>query len=81
MYLGRINKDKGVIDLIEAFESLQESYKMFLILVGPMENDYIKEHINKNKKIYYIGKTLSPENGILWQIFFVYPAIEKDLVR
>ena len=61
LYLGRINKDKGVIDLIEAFESLQESYKMFLILVGPMENDYIKEHINKNKKIYYIGKTLSPE--------------------
>ena len=32
LYLGRINKDKGVIDLIEAFESLQESYKMFLIL-------------------------------------------------
>ena len=61
LYLGRINKDKGVIDLIEAFKGLQESYKMFLILAGPMEDNYIKEQINKNNKIYYIGKTLSPE--------------------
>ena len=61
LYLGRINKDKGIIDLIEAFKSLQETYRMFLILVGPVEDDYIKECINKNKKIHYNGKTLSPE--------------------
>ena len=61
LYLGRINKDKGVIDLIEAFNSLQETCKTFLILAGPIEDNYIKELINKNNKIYYIGKTLSPE--------------------
>ena len=26
-----------------------------------MEDNYIKKHINKNNKIYYVGKTLSPE--------------------
>ena len=61
LYLGRINKDKGVIDLIESFKGFQKFNKVFLILVGPMETDYIKKYINKNKKISYVGKTLFPE--------------------
>ena len=27
LYLGRINKDKGIIELIEAFKKIQESHK------------------------------------------------------
>jgi glycosyltransferase involved in cell wall biosynthesis len=61
LYLGRINKDKGIINLIEAFKKIKRPYKPFLVLVGPIENDYIKNYINKNKKVIYVGETLTPE--------------------
>ena len=61
LYLGRINKDKGVLDLIKAFKRVQKTHNAFLVLVGPTENHSIKNYTNKNKKIIFIGKTLSPE--------------------
>jgi glycosyltransferase involved in cell wall biosynthesis len=61
LYLGRINKDKGVLDLIKAFKGIQETHSVFLVLVGPIENYYIKNYTNKNKKIIFINKTLTPE--------------------
>ena len=61
LYLGRINKDKGVIDLINAFEKIEENYKPFLVIIGPIEDIYIKEYMKKNKRIIYAGETLSPE--------------------
>lgn len=61
LYLGRINKDKGVIDLIEAFKKIQNFYKVFLVLVGPIEDQYISSFIKKNKKVIYAGETLKPE--------------------
>ena len=61
LYLGRINKDKGVIDLINAFEKIEENYKPFLVIIGPIEDIYIKEYMKKNKRIIYAGETLAPE--------------------
>lgn len=61
LYLGRINKDKGVIDLINAFEKIEENYKPFLVIIGPIEDIYIKEYMKKNKRIIYAGETLTSE--------------------
>ncbi len=65
LYLGRINREKGIIDLIEAFNKIERLYKAFLVLVGPIENDYIKNYIKKNikknKKIIYVGQTSASE--------------------
>jgi glycosyltransferase involved in cell wall biosynthesis len=61
LYLGRINKDKGIIDLINAFNKIKDFYSIFLVIVGPIEDDFIKNFIKKNKKIIYVGKTLTPE--------------------
>ena len=65
LYLGRINKEKGIIELIEAFNKIEKSYKAFLVLVGPIEDDYIKNYIKKNikknKKLIYVDETSTPE--------------------
>lgn len=61
LYLGRINKEKGVIDLIEAFKKINYVYNAFLVLIGPIEEKFIKNYFRNNKKIIYSGKTLYPE--------------------
>ncbi|MDA7732086.1 glycosyltransferase [Candidatus Pelagibacter sp.] len=61
LYLGRMNRDKGIIDLIKAFQKIKNSHNILLILVGPIEDEYIKNFIKKNKKVIYVGETLNPE--------------------
>jgi glycosyltransferase involved in cell wall biosynthesis len=61
LYLGRMNRDKGIIDLIKAFQKIKNFYNIFLVLVGPIEDEYIKNFIKKNKKVIYVGETLNPE--------------------
>ena len=61
LYLGRVNKDKGIIDLINAFNKIKDFYSILLVIVGPIEDDFIKSYIKKNKKIIYAGKTSTPE--------------------
>ncbi|MDC3178556.1 glycosyltransferase, partial [Pelagibacteraceae bacterium] len=52
LFLGRLNKDKGILDLIKAYENLikKNSLKnLYLFIVGPDEieiNKYINSHIN-----------------------------------
>ena len=53
LYLGRINRDKGIIELIKAFKKIDKFYKAFLILVGPIEENFIKNYIKYNKKVIY----------------------------
>ena len=61
LYLGRMNRDKGIIDLIKAFQKIKNFHNIILVLVGPIEDEYIKNFIKKNKKVIYVGETLNPE--------------------
>lgn len=71
LFLGRINKDKGIEELISAFNLLvKEANDVALMLVGPNEmmngdlsND-TREILEKNKKIKIIGSTNTPEKYI-----------------
>ena len=62
MFLGRLNHDKGVIDLIHAFEQLDQSKKpSSLFLVGDDE-EQIKTHFQPtSSKIHFIPFEKNPE--------------------
>ncbi len=77
LYLGRINKDKGIIDLIEAFKKIQELQDMFLFLVGPVEDNNIMHLIKDNKKIIYIDKTSLPEKWYSIADIFCLPSYRE----
>jgi glycosyltransferase involved in cell wall biosynthesis len=77
LYLGRINKDKGIIDLIKAFEKIQGIHKAFLVLVGPIEDNKIKNLINSNKRIIYAGKTSNSEKWFPMADIFCLPSYRE----
>ena len=66
LFLGRLNKDKGIFDLVTAFNKLQEKYpNVKLLLVGQDEED-IENKIKKgsyiNDSIQFYGLTHESEN-------------------
>ena len=54
IYSGRITRRKRVPDLISAFEYI-EDLKAGLILIGPDEDNIMKQRELKNPRIYYLG--------------------------
>lgn len=66
LFLGRINRDKGVDELILAFSSLQYAAdSAYLMLVGPEEDDVLNSHkelLSRFGKHYIrIGYTSTPQ--------------------
>ena len=65
LYIGRLTKDKGVIDLIKAFEKLiLNQNNSYLMLVGPDEDNILKKHVNEEKlsnQIFCFEYTEYPE--------------------
>ena len=61
LFLGRINREKGVLDLFKAFEKVGEQHKAFLVLVGPLEDENLARLTKNKKKIIFIRKTSNPE--------------------
>jgi glycosyltransferase involved in cell wall biosynthesis len=62
IFVGRIVKDKGINELVDAFDKLsRQNSKIRLLLVGPLEEeldpilDITKEKIEKNKQIIFVG--------------------------
>ena len=68
IFVGRLNHDKGISELLTAFSTLCNTRRVELLLVGPMElndNDIdsrLKYEIQLNKHIHTTGYTDSPEN-------------------
>ena len=66
LFLGRINKDKGVCDLLEAFNLVSSNNNVYLWIAGPIEDvdtyNEIKDKQLRNNKIKLIEKTNAPEN-------------------
>ncbi len=77
LYLGRINKDKGILDLVEAFGKIQEFNKVFLILVGPLEDSNIRSLIKGKKKIIYVDETFIPEKWFSAADIFCLPSYRE----
>ena len=66
LFLGRLNKDKGVLDLAKAFQQLEKKYtNVKLLLVGPDEEEIqykIKELGYNSEAMHFYGNTHHPEN-------------------
>ena len=63
-FLGRLCKDKGIDELIEAFQEVSKYHpSAYLILVGPNEGIYDKTYISRffNNNIITVGHTDNPE--------------------
>ena len=67
-FTGRLNLEKGIQELIEAFENLtREQEDFFLLLIGPFEINRepipfeLMERIQKNPRIRILGDSPQPE--------------------
>jgi glycosyltransferase involved in cell wall biosynthesis len=64
IYLGRLNQDKGILDLACAFANIQNS-KAFLLIVGPDEGGFVNEikkiNVHKLNQIKFVDFTKVPE--------------------
>lgn len=64
IYLGRLNKDKGILDLANAFSTI-ENKNAYLLFVGADEGGFIDEikriNVRKLDSIKFLGFTKEPE--------------------
>lgn len=82
LFMGRLNHDKGIGELYEAYDRLaSESQNVFLLLVGRDEEDYISRlpqfsHINESN-FYYYAPTPTPERVLNAGDVFVLPTYRE----
>lgn len=58
-FIGRISKDKGNNELLEAFRQIETSRNVMLILLGPNEgtlDKHLQEWAEKNSKVVFAGR-------------------------
>ncbi len=64
-FVGRISREKGIYELVDAFESLKDSYpELHLVIVGPCEEDQVAEDLKQwclLSNLHYVGMTDTPE--------------------
>lgn len=69
-FIGRINKDKGVMELLSAFvKTLNKGYDIDLLIIGPMDQDseghsllQLEDSIEACSRIHYVGYQKLPEH-------------------
>lgn len=84
-FIGRINKDKGVIELISAFKiTLEKGYDIDLLLIGPMDQDSdgheivnLNEYIKDCSRIHYLGYQKHPEEYLAISDIFCLPSYRE----
>ena len=74
LYLGRINKDKGIYELINAFKKIEKQNDVLLIFVGPVEDKKFINEFNNQKKILYFDYTKKPEDWFLLSDILCLPS-------
>lgn len=84
VFVGRIVKDKGINELVNAFVKLQTlSQTIHIILVGPEEgslnpiSDECRKHIETNKNIHVVGSQSDIRPYLLSSDAFVLPSYRE----
>lgn len=82
LFLGRLNHDKGIEELLEAYHRLAyEADNVFLLMIGWDEENYISRlpqfpHIN-DSNFHYYGATPAPEKVLNAGDVFVLPTYRE----
>lgn len=80
-FLGRLNRDKGVLDLINSFHHVvSEIDDLHLVLVGPDEQNIEKTLANVGRlhqKIHFTGSTVEPEKWLSIADVFCLPSYRE----
>jgi glycosyltransferase involved in cell wall biosynthesis len=86
LFVGRVNKDKGIVELVAAFKELQTELKdVALILVGPFEREVdplpnaIMDEISSNVGIYPTGFVSAPEDYMAIADVLCLPSYREGL--
>lgn len=84
IFVGRVTKDKGIRELVSAFEELAKIYaQMHLLLVGPLEPERdplpaeTLQLIEKDHRIHRIGFHLEPEKYLAAADVFCLPSYRE----
>ncbi len=80
MFLGRVNKDKGVLDLITTMQNLLPKYKnLVCFIVGEDEGDISNElaEFSRLERVFVLGKTNSPEKILNLASVLVLPSYRE----
>jgi len=83
IFLGRLNKDKGIDELLQAFNKLAEEDKnVYLLLIGVDEDNYISRlpefsNIQNGINFHYFGKTTTPEETLQAGDIFCLPTYRE----
>jgi len=84
-FVGRIVKDKGINELVEAFDRLSQKEQVHLLLVGPKEDDMDPisektcELIERNKHIYAVGRQNDVRPYLAASDAFVLPSYREGV--
>ena len=82
-FVGRIVKDKGIVELVEAFKILSTSREVWLILVGPFEQDLdpvppeVIQFITESSKVIKCGFQQDVRPWVLASDIFVFPSYRE----
>lgn len=84
-FIGRINKDKGVFELIEAFKQIVgQGYDTDLLLIGPLDQDSqgdgiinLDEYIGDCSRIHFLGYQKTPEFYLSISDIFCLPSYRE----
>ena len=84
VFVGRINRDKGTNELLEAYKNMSAQRPCYLLMVGPSEMD---ETINEElynwsvqeDKVIYAGSTKTVEQYLAAADCFVLPSYREGL--
>ncbi len=74
LYLGRINKEKGIVELTRAFKEIENNKNIFLVFVGALEDKNFKSLFRNNKKILYFDFTEKPEDWFSFSDILCLPS-------
>lgn len=81
LFVGRLNRDKGVLDLVQAFHEVSlRQPRLALLLVGPDEEDLapeLKRLVGNNPRLRLLGPTPNPEEFMAGADFFCLPSYRE----
>ncbi len=82
-FVGRVVRDKGIVELVTAFEALQRELPITLLLIGPVEvvrdqlPDSVLEFIEHNPNVVRTGFVSDPETYLSISDIFCIPSYRE----